>query len=712
MLRITRHHACTFVILLGFIAAPMFAACAQQPQSAAGPPQPSPSATTATSASAGPPAASDAEVGLKLARRDLSLAPGNDFYGYANGSWQRSYQLKADEMSYGAFVELHYRSEDWVKAIIDELTKQAPAAGSIEQKVADYFKSFMALEDLNKRGIAPLQSELDAIKRIQKLDEVIVAFGKNGTTGTLAPLDLSIEIDRGDPDRSMLNVAHSGLGLPDRDYYLEAQFEKIRAAYQANIETMLKLAGYADSAAADAGKQILELETAIARQSWPKSELRQDDKTYNVMKLGDFEKKYASYPWRKQLTAAGIDLRQVRELNVVTPSALEPIALIVKQTPVGVWKSYLTYHLVKAHASLLGDRIDAANFAFFGTILGGQPEQRDRWKRAVNLVGDERALGEAVGKLWVDRHFPPAAKQQMLDLVANLRAAYGTRLQQLDWMSDVTKREALAKLQTFNPKIGYPDKWRDFSAIKIAPNDLMANYRAVRRYWYADQLSRLGKPTDRSEWFMTPQTVNAYYNPQFNEIVFPAAILQPPFFDPRADAAINYGAIGAVIGHEMGHGFDDQGSRYDAKGVQRNWWTDSDRQRFDAKTQALVGQYAQFEPLPGQKVNGELTLGENIGDLGGLSVAYGAYQLALAGKPAPVLGGYSGDQRFFLSWAQVWCSKYREQLQQQLLKVDPHSPPRFRVNGVVRNMDAWYTAFGVGPAQQLFLPPERRVRIW
>lgn len=699
MPRLTRHASFTLTLLA--------IACGQQPPAAKTAPPPAPAATPALA-----PKASAADIGLKLERRDLAVAPGDDFFGYTNGSWLKSYQLKPDEMSYGAFVELHYASEDRVKAIIDELSKATPAAGSIEQKVSDYFKSFMALPRLNELGITPLRDELDAIARIKRFDDVIVAFGKNGLTGTLAPLDMSIDIDRGNPDRSMLNVVTSGLGLPDRDYYLEAQFEKIRAAYLTNIQTILQIAGYAAAPAADAAKHILELETALAKDTWAKSDLRQDDKTYNVMKLADFEKKYASYPWRRQLTTAGVDLTKVKELNVMTPSALEPIARTVKQTPVAVWKSYLTYHLVRSHASLLGERIDQINFAFFGTVLGGQQEQRERWKRAVNLVGDEKALGEAIGKLWVERHFPPSAKQQMLELVGNLRAAFGARLQKLDWMGDETRREALAKLATFNPKIGYPNSWRDFSTIKISPDDLMANYRAVRRYWYADLLSRLGKPTDRDEWFMTPHTVNAYYNPQFNEIVFPAAILQPPFFDPKADPAINYGAIGAVIGHEMGHGFDDQGSRYDAKGVQRNWWTDTDRKRFEAKTQALVGQYAQFEPLPGQKVNGELTLGENIGDLGGLSVAYAAYQLALQGKPAPTLGDYSGDQRFFLSWATVWCSKFRDEIQQQRLKTDPHSPPRFRVNGVVRNIDAWYTAFQVSPQQKLFLAPQQRVHIW
>ncbi|MGC4087919.1 MAG: M13 family metallopeptidase [Polyangiaceae bacterium] len=650
--------------------------------------------------------------GLSLENRDVAVAPGNDFFGYANGSWLKRYQLKPDEMSFGSFVELHYRSEDKVKAIIEDLAKGSPARGSIEQKVADYFKSFMALEQLNKLGIAPLRDELDAIKRIQKFDDLIVAFGRNGLSGTNSPLDGGVDIDRGNPDRSMLNVAHSGLGLPDRDFYLEAQFEQVRAAYQENIKTQLGFAGYAAADAALAAKQVLELETAIAKEHWPNTELRKADKTYNVMKVAEFEKKYASYPWRKQFLAGGIDFAKLSEINVNTPSALEPLARLVKKTPLAVWRSYLTYHLVKTHAPLLGDATDTANFAFFGTVLGGQPEQRERWKRAVTLVGDQHALGEAIGKVYVERHFPPAAKQQMEQLVANLRAAFAERLKSLDWMGAQTKQEALAKLASFNPKIGYPKKWRTFADVEISPTDLLGNFRAVRRYWYQEAIARLFKPTDRDEWEMTPQTVNAYYNPPLNEIVFPAAILQPPFFDPNADAAINYGAIGAVIGHEMGHGFDDQGSRFDAKGVQRNWWTDDDRQRFEAKTKSLVAQYSQYEPLPGQKLNGELTQGENIGDLGGLAVAERAYQIALNGAAAPVLDGYSGAQRFFMSWAQLWATKYRDPYLLQMLKVNPHSPGRYRVNGVVRNLDAWYTAFDVKQGEALFLAPAERVKIW
>ncbi|MCB1155050.1 M13 family peptidase, partial [bacterium] len=380
--------------------------------------------------------------------------------------------------------------------------------------------------------------------------------------------------------------------------------------------------------------------------------------------------------------------------------------------PLATWKNFLKYYVVSNHASLLSPEIDDANFAFYGTALNGQPEQRDRWKRGVRLVGSHGSLGEALGKLYVERHFPPESKKMVEALVGNLKTALRERINTLDWMSDATKKEALAKLDAFRTKIGYPDKWRDFSSIKISRDDLIGNAKAVGDYWYQDMVDDLGRPTDRDEWEMTPQTVNAYYHPLFNEIVFPAAILQPPLFDPAADPAVNYGAIGAVIGHEMGHGFDDQGSKFDAVGSQRNWWTDEDRTRFDNRTKVLVDQYAAFEALPGQNVNGELTLGENIGDLGGLSMAYRAYHLSLDGKDAPVLDGLTGDQRFFLSWAQIWKGKERESYTLQRIKADPHSPGKFRVNGVVRNMDAWYKAFDIKPDNKLYLPPDQRVNIW
>lgn len=650
--------------------------------------------------------------GIDLSARKTSIRPGDDFYEYANGAWLDSYQLKPDEMRYGAFIELEYRAEDQVKAIIDELGGLELAPGTSEQQIADYFASFMDREDLNQKGIEALRPELEQVAAIRTKEQLIEAFGRSGLTGSAAPIASFVDIDRKDPDQHRLNVIHAGLGLPNRDYYLEQAFAEVRAKYQVNISKLLELAGLPVVEAKLAAQKVVALETEMAKIHWPESELRELDKTYNPMSVDRLEAAIPGYPWRRHWQAQGIDVSELREVNVMTPDALGRLATLVRQTPLATWRYYLTHQLVKNHAELLGDVIDAAAFEFHGKVLNGQPEQRERWKRGIELVGAQYGLGEAIGQLYVARHFPPESKEQMDELVHNLREALRERLTALEWMSDATKKHAFEKLASFNPKIGFPKKWRDFSSITIVKGDLMANTRAVRKYWHDDEIGRLGRPTDRDEWYMAPQTVNAYYNPSFNEIVFPAAILQPPFFDPKADAAVNYGAIGAVIGHEMGHGFDDQGSKSDAAGVQRNWWSDTDRRNFEVRTKRLVAQYDQYEPLRGHRVNGQLTLGENIGDLGGLSMAYHAYQRSLGGRVAPVLEGFTGPQRFFLSWAQVWRQKMRDEFLVRVLKSDPHSPARYRVNGVVRNMDEWYTAFDVQPEQVLFLPPAERVSIW
>ncbi|HEY3493076.1 MAG TPA: M13-type metalloendopeptidase [Polyangiaceae bacterium] len=677
-------------------------------------PPPAAAAAPTTPAVAAPsgPKPELGNFGIELQNGDASVKPGNDFYRSVNGRWLSTYQLKPDEMRYGAFVKLQYRSEDQVKAIVDEISSRPNAPGSIEQKIADYFKSYLDKAALNAKGIAPLKGELDRIAAIKDQKGLVEAFGRAELAETNSPIGAGVDVDRRNPDRYLLNVGQSGLGLPDRSFYLEDSFKQIVTAYEAHIATMLGFTGMKEADAKAAASAVVKLETEIAKIHWPRTELRNVDKTNNVYTLKKLETEVAGYPWRSHFKGAGIDPKVLAELNVLTPSALSPLAKLVSQTPLATWKTYLTYHAVRGHAPLLGDAIDNANFAFFGKVLAGQQEQRERWKRGINLVGAMDSLGEALGKLYVERHYPPESEAQMASLVANLRAALKERIETLPWMGPETKREALEKLGTFNPKIGHPKKWRDFSGIGIVPGDLFANYRSVKQYWYDDEIARLGKPTDKDEWFMTPQTINAYYNPSFNEIVFPAAILQPPFFDPRADAAVNYGAIGAVIGHEMGHGFDDQGSKSDARGVQRNWWTDADRARFEARTKSLVTQFSAFEPLKGHKINGELTLGENIGDLGGLSMAYHAYKKSLNGKPAPVIDGFTGEQRFFLAWAQVWQAKYRDEYLLMTLKSDPHSPPEFRVNGVVRNMDAWHEAFGVKPGDALFLAPDQRVSIW
>jgi putative endopeptidase len=657
------------------------------------------------------PRAELGDFGLDLTAKKPGVKPGDDFYGLVNGGWLESYQLKPDETRFGSFLALAYRAEDQVKAIVEQLAKGAKP-GSIEQQVGDYYESFMDVQALTDKGIEPLRTKVDAIDSIDGLAALVNAFGRAPLDESNAPLVIMPSIDRKKPERYVLNVASAGLGLPDRSFYLEPQFAEMRAAYQAHVAQMLGFAGLSGSDGEAAAKRVVALETSIAKQHWPRAELRNPDKTNNQVTLAALEAKAPKYPWRRHLTAAGIDPASVDDINLYTPNAIAPLVELVRATPLSTWKPYLTYHLIANHAGLLGETIDLAHFEFAGKVLHGQEERRDRWKRAIALIGGMSGLGEAIGKIYIEHHYPAKAEAQMQDLITNMRASLRKRLQTLAWMGDETRKQALAKLDAFNPKIGHPDKWRDFSSILIVPDDLMANYHAVAKYWYEDEIARLSKPTDKAAWEMTPQTVNAYYNPPLNEIVFPAAILQPPFFDPAADPAVNYGGIGAVIGHEMGHGFDDQGSKYDARGVQKNWWTADDRQHFEERTAALVEQYNQYEPLPGTRLNGQLTLGENIGDLGGLAVAYDAYHASLNGKPAPVIDGMTGDQRFFWSWAQVWRMKVRDKTALQLAQIDPHSPGKFRVNGVVRNLDVWYDAFGVGPDAALYLPPDKRVSIW
>ena len=602
------------------------------------------------------------------------------------------------------------RSRDRTKELIDELAAGTFEKGSVEQKISDYYNSYMDIEAVNAQGIDPLRPALAAIEQIGSMDDLVRAFGREGIDGTESPISGGIGINRGNPDEYVLNVGIGGLGLPDRDYYLQdnERFNGFRAAYKAHIAEMLGFAGIENAdAKADA---IIAAETKIAEKTWPRADRRNRDKTFNPMSYNDFKAEYAGFDWDMFFGAGGVE--GLESLNVSHPDAVAAAIELVKEVSLDDWKAYLAYHLITNHAAVLSEEIDTANFNFFGKTLRGQQQQQDRWKRGVQRVGARAALGDAIGQVYVQRYFPPEAKTQMVELVENLRTALGQRIDGLDWMGADTKQEAHKKLASFNPKIAYPDVWRDLSSIEIVPGDLFTNAANIRAFNYADQIARLTRPTNRDEWFMTPQTVNAYYNPQFNEIVFPAAILQPPFFDPNADPAVNYGGIGAVIGHEMGHGFDDQGSKSDDRGIQRNWWTDEDRTNFEGKADALVAQYNEFSPVDGHFVDGRFTLGENIGDLGGLSMAYHAYKLSLGGKEAPVIDGLTGDQRFFLAWAQVWKRKTRDETLISLLKADPHSPGEFRVNGVVRNMQEWYDAFDVKEGDALYLPPEERVSIW
>ena len=651
--------------------------------------------------------------GVDLTSRDTSVKPGDDFNRYASGHWIDTYQLKDYESSYGSFNELRDRSEDQVHTLIDGLLARTDLApGSNGQKLRDYYASYMNRAARDAAGITPLQPVLTRIAAIDSKDKLIAAFANAGIDGSDAPLGLYVGTDRKDPDSYLVGLGVGGLGLPDRDYYLnpDARFVKIREAYVAHIQRMLGFAGVSEADAKPRAEAILALETALAKPQWDRVKLRDRDKTYNVVTFAQLQQQYPGYDWAAQLRAQ--QMPQPARLNISTPDVIGPVIDVINATPLATWRDYLTFHAIDGNASLLSTQIDEASFAFNGKVLNGQKAQREDWKRAVALVGSGNGLGEALGELYVARYFKPEAKLAMDKLVENLRAALRQNIEHIDWMSDATKVEAYRKLSTFRPKIGYPSKWKDYSSVTIQPDDLLGNAIAMRQYNRADQNRRIGQKTDREEWGMTPQTVNAYYNSTFNEIVFPAAILQPPFFDVNADPAVNYGGIGAVIGHEMGHGFDDQGSKSDADGIQRNWWTDEDRARFDARTKALGAQYNSYCPLPGQCVNGGLTMGENLGDLGGLSMAYTAYQLSLKGKPAPVVDGLTGDQRFYLSWAQVWRGKYRDEALLNLIKTNPHSPSMYRANGPLRNIDAWYKAFNVKPGDAMYLPPEQRVRIW
>jgi predicted metalloendopeptidase len=644
--------------------------------------------------------------GLDLAAGDRSVKPGDDFYRYADGNWLDTTRIPPDRTSWSSFVELGERSEREIHEIAESLPADAPQ-GSTEQKAGDFYRAYLDTAAIEQKGLAPVLPGLQAIAAARTHEQLAELMGRPDLD-LKAPLGVGITTDQKNPDRYIVVILQSGLSLPDRDYYLKDDpvFTDLRTKYQAHVERMLTLAGEKNAAAQAAS--ILDIETRIARVHWPAAKRRERDLTYNLRTRAELDQLSPGFPWQPLLAAQGLDGQAefvVRELD-----AVQALSTLFKQIPVERWHAYFEYQYLAANADVLPAAIDAERFDFYGRILNGQPQQRERWKRAVAALNG--GLGEVTGQLYVQKYFPPEAKQKVVALVENLRLAYAARIQQLAWMSADTKKVALEKLAAVRPKIGYPDKWRDYSALQVVPGDAFGNKSRADVFEWHRQLARLGKPTDRDEWNMTPQTVNAYYNPTFNEIVFPAAILQPPFFDAHADAAVNYGGIGGVIGHEMGHGFDDQGSKSDARGVLRTWWQPEDDQAFRKRVDSLAAQFDKFEALPGLNVNGRLTLGENIGDLGGLSVAYEAYQISLHGKKAPVLDGFTGDQRFFLSWAQVWRSLYRDEQLRTLVMSNPHSPPKFRVNGPVRNLDAWYTAFDVKAGDQLYVPPEDRVRIW
>ncbi len=636
---------------------------------------------------------------------DASVEAGDDFYRHVSGEWLDTFEIPEEFSSYGSFTVLFERSEERVRKIIEDAARGDNAAGSVEQKIGDFYASFTDVDAINAAGLDPIADDVAFINGLTTHDDVARAMMR-------ADLDLTsfiggwVDVDSKQTDRYIFYITQSGLGMPNRDYYLDEKFADKRPKYKAYIEKMLSLAGNED--AATKAQAIFDLETRMAEVHWEPAKRRNRDLTYNLKTAEELAAFAPGAPWALMLEEAG--LGEQTEFVIREDDAIKKLAAIFSETPVETWRAYLRYHHLRNNAAVLPAEFDDATFAFFSTELRGTPKQRERWKRGVAAVNG--ALGEAVGQVYVERHFPASSKAQMEDLVANLRRALDERLDMLPWMGEATKDQAHRKLEKFTPKIGYPEKWKDYSDFEVARGSAYGNTKSANVFEWEDQISKLGGPIDKTEWFMNPQTVNAYYSPNRNEIVFPAAILQAPFFDPAADPAVNYGGIGAVIGHEIGHGFDDQGRKSDGDGMLRDWWTEEDAANFQVLADKLGAQYARYEPIEGFPVNPELTMGENIGDVGGLAMAYHAYKLSLNGEEAPVIDGYTGDQRFFMAWAQVWKRIVREEQLKNQIATDPHSPAQYRVNGVVRNMDAWYDAFNITEEHALYLPPEERVQIW
>jgi putative endopeptidase len=645
---------------------------------------------------------------------DAAIRPQDDFFAWVNGSWIATAEIPEDRSVWGSFEILREQAEANVRVIIEEAAASGAPHGSETAKIGDLYGSFIAEERVQALGVTPLEPVFARVDAVADTDAFARLLGELVREGVGGLIGTRTAIDRGNPDRYALHLFQGGLGLPDEAYYRLPDYQDVRDKYVASMVGLMRLAGASDAADASAAREIadrvMELETRIAAAHWERSATRDAVKTYNLTPAGKLRDTFpAADAW---FHGMGVASDSWAEVVVSQPDVVEAVSAALHDVDLATWKQWLTWRVVVSYAPYLSGDVVDEHFAFYGQVLTGAPSLKARWKRGVGLV--ERGLGEAVGKLYVERHYPDSAAEQMNELVANLLEAYRVRIADLDWMADATRRRALAKLAAFTPKIGKPVKWKDYSSLEIDAADLLGNVRRAAAFDFDDNVNKIGGPVDRDEWHMTPQTVNAYYSPTMNEIVFPAAILQPPFFDAAIDPAYNYGAIGAVIGHEIGHGFDDQGSRYDGDGALRDWWNSDDRERFDARAKALIDQYSGFSPRAlssEHKVNGALTVGENIGDLGGVTVAHHAYRLSLGGEEAPVVDGLTGDQRFFIGWARAWRIVLRDAEAVRRLAIDPHAPPEFRAN-VVRNIDAFHDAFDTKSGDGLWLDPDARVAIW
>jgi putative endopeptidase len=645
-----------------------------------------------------------------LEERSAGVRPQDDLFRHVNGRWLDEAEIPSDRASAGTFYDLNDAAEAHLRAIVEAAAASAAPEGTDERRIGDLYASFLDEQTVERLGTAPLQVTLAVVDEVRDLPGLALALGRLARVGVTGALGLYVNTDAGQSDRYLLHLTQAGIGLPDESYYREETFAPIREAYDRHVVRMLGLVGHPDPERA--APEVVAVEARLAAVHWDRVAARDAVKSYNRLSRAELAELAPHFDWSAWLEGLAAPATVLEPVVVRQPDFLRGFSQALEEVPLEQWREWLRWRVVRSAAAYLSKEVVDESFAFYGTTLTGAPEQRERWKRGIDVA--EGALGDALGRLYVAEHFPPRSKQLMLELVANLVEAYREDIEALDWMGPETRKRALDKLDRFTPKVGYPDEWRDYSGLEIRRDDLLGNVQRSDAYELDRELRKLGGPVDRSEWFMTPQTVNAYYNSGMNEIVFPAAILQPPFFDPDADAALNYGAIGAVIGHEIGHGFDDQGSRYDGDGNLHDWWTDEDRAAFEQRAARLIAQFDALEPAqaPGQHVNGALTVGENIGDLGGLTVAAKAYQLATADQDVPVIDGLTGQQRLFLAWARVWRGKARDAEVVRRLAIDPHAPNEFRCNAVVRNLDEFVEAFGVQEGDGLWLAPEERVRIW